>query len=64
MSEIVLPLNDRVALLPTTGTVNTGGEPFVFLAVYPGDAGHDYGTIETDGFKQAVVERDGQAVIV
>lgn len=45
-------------------TVNTGSEPFVFLAVYPGDAGHDYGTIETDGFKQAVVERDGQAVIV
>ena len=31
-------------------TVNTGSEPFVFLAVYHGDAGHDYGTIETEGF--------------
>jgi len=44
-------------------TVNTGTEPFVFLAVYPGDAGHDYGTIETDGFPQRIVERDGAPVV-
>lgn len=44
-------------------TVNTGPEPFVFLAVYPGDAGHDYGTIETDGFPQIVVEQDGEAAV-
>jgi glucose-6-phosphate isomerase len=36
-------------------TVNTGGEPFVFFAVYPGEAGHDYGTIESTGFPQRVV---------
>jgi glucose-6-phosphate isomerase len=36
-------------------TVNTGSEPFVFFAVYPGQAGHDYGTIETTGFPQRVV---------
>jgi glucose-6-phosphate isomerase len=36
-------------------TVNTGDEPFVFFAVYPGQAGHDYGTIETTGFPQRVV---------
>lgn len=45
-------------------TVNTGSEPFVFLAVYPGDAGHDYGTIETDGFPQIVIERDGDVAIL
>ncbi|MCS6907632.1 MAG: glucose-6-phosphate isomerase family protein [Anaerolineales bacterium] len=31
-------------------TVNTGEEPFIFFAVYPGDAGHDYKTIEEQGF--------------
>jgi len=35
-------------------TVNTGDEPFVFFAVYPGQAGHDYATIETAGFPQRV----------
>ncbi|MCW2954363.1 MAG: glucose-6-phosphate isomerase [Conexibacter sp.] len=45
-------------------TVNTGDEPLVFLAVYPGDAGHDYGTIETDGFPQLVVERDGAVAVL
>ena len=44
-------------------TVNTGTEPFVFLAVYPGDAGHDYATIETEGFPQRVVERAGEIVV-
>jgi glucose-6-phosphate isomerase len=36
-------------------TVNTGDEPFVFFAVYPGQAGHDYGTIEQSGFAQRVL---------
>ncbi|MGD0875316.1 MAG: glucose-6-phosphate isomerase family protein [Acidimicrobiales bacterium] len=36
-------------------TVNTGEEPFVFLAVYPGQAGHDYGTIEKTGFPERVL---------
>jgi glucose-6-phosphate isomerase len=31
-------------------TVNTGGAPLVFLATYPGDAGHDYAAIERSGF--------------
>lgn len=35
-------------------TVNTGSEPFVFFAVYPGQAGHDYGAIERTGFAQRV----------
>ncbi len=36
-------------------TVNTGEEPFVFFAVYPGQAGHDYGSIEETGFTQRVL---------
>jgi glucose-6-phosphate isomerase len=36
-------------------TVNTGDEPFVFFAVYPGQAGHDYGAIEETGFTQRVL---------
>jgi glucose-6-phosphate isomerase len=43
-------------------SVNTGDEPLISLAVYPGDAGHDYGSIETSGFKHVVVERDGKPV--
>lgn len=31
-------------------TVNIGDEPFIFFAAWPGDAGHDYGTIEQTGF--------------
>jgi len=36
-------------------TVNTGEDPFVFFAVYPGQAGHDYGTIEQAGFPKRVM---------
>jgi len=45
-------------------SVNTGSEDLVTLFVYPGHAGHDYGTIETRGFRKLVVERDGQPTIV
>jgi glucose-6-phosphate isomerase len=45
-------------------TINTGEQPFVFLAVYPGDAGHDYGTIEGQGFAQILVRRDGQPTLI
>ncbi|TXK77190.1 glucose-6-phosphate isomerase family protein [Paenibacillus sp. N3.4] len=40
-------------------TVNTGDEPFVFFAAYPGDAGHNYGEIETEGFAKVVLEHTG-----
>lgn len=46
-------------------SVNTGGsEDLVTLFVYPGHAGHDYGTVETRGFRKLVVERDGRPCIV
>jgi glucose-6-phosphate isomerase, archaeal len=31
-------------------TINDGAEPFVFLAVYFADAGHDYASMAADGF--------------
>ncbi len=41
-------------------SVNTSlSEDLVTFFVYPGNAGHDYGTIETQGFRKLVVERDG-----
>ena len=36
-------------------SVNTGDEPYRFLAVYPGDAGHDYDWVRTNGMGQRVV---------
>jgi glucose-6-phosphate isomerase len=44
-------------------TVNTGEERFIFLAVYPGQAGHDYGTIESTGFAQRVMATPGGPVL-
>ncbi|NPA48053.1 MAG: cupin domain-containing protein [Thermococci archaeon] len=45
-------------------TVNTGEEPLVFLAVYPADAGHDYGSIREKGFAKLVVDEDGEVRLV
>jgi glucose-6-phosphate isomerase len=46
-------------------SVNTGlTEDLVTFFVYPGHAGHDYGTIETQGFRKLVVERDGRPAII
>jgi len=47
-------------------SVNTSAEnvDLVTYFVYPGHAGHDYGTIETQGFRKLIVERDGQLCIV
>lgn len=45
-------------------TINTGAENFVFLAVFPADAGYDYKTIAARGFAQILVARDGAPVLV
>lgn len=46
-------------------SVNTSSqEDLVTFFVYPGNAGHDYGSIETQGLRKLVVERDGQIAIV
>ncbi len=45
-------------------TVNTGDEPLVFFCIFPGDAGHDYATIEEKGYPKLIVEENGQVAIV
>jgi glucose-6-phosphate isomerase len=46
-------------------SVNTSlDEDLVTFFVYPGNAGHDYGTIEQQGFRKLVVARDGEPAIV
>jgi glucose-6-phosphate isomerase, archaeal len=35
-------------------TVNTGNTPLAFFAVYAGDAGHDYESVERSGFSRRV----------
>lgn len=44
--------------------VNTGDSPFIFFAVYPGDAGHNYGDIEKTGFFRVPVERNGKPLLI
>jgi len=39
-------------------------QPLVTFYAFPGHAGHDYGTIETKGFRRLIVEKDGKPVIV
>lgn len=37
-------------------------EPLITFFAFPGNAGHDYGSIETRGFRKLLVERDGEPV--
>jgi glucose-6-phosphate isomerase len=39
-------------------------EDLVTFFVYPGNAGHDYGTIERQGFRKLVIERNGVPEII
>ena len=39
-------------------SVNTGNEPYRFLAVYPGSAGHDYGWVIEHGMGRRVMRTD------
>lgn len=38
--------------------------PLITFFVFRGDAGHDYGSIEKQGFRKMVVEQDGKPAIV
>lgn len=40
-------------------TVNTGDVPLVTFFAFRADAGHDYGTIETKGYRKLVVSKEG-----
>ena len=46
-------------------SICTGSDqPLVMFFVFRADAGHDYGTIETKGYRKLVVEQDGKPVLV
>ena len=45
-------------------SINTGNVPLVTFFVFRGDAGHNYGTIETKGYRKLVVEQDGKPVVI
>lgn len=45
-------------------SINTGSVPLVSFFVFRADAGHDYGTIETKGFRKLLVERNGRPELV
>lgn len=45
-------------------SVNVGAEDLVFFWVYPAHAGHNYGSIERQGFRKLIVERDGAPSVI
>ena len=45
-------------------SINIGDTPLVTFFAFRGDAGHDYGTIETKGYRKLVVEKEGQWTII
>jgi glucose-6-phosphate isomerase len=45
-------------------SVNVGVEPFVTFFCFRGDAGHDYKTIETKGFRKLIVEGKGNVEMI
>jgi len=45
-------------------SINVGTQPFVTFFCFRGDAGHDYGTIETKGYRKLLVEKDGKVEVI
>lgn len=45
-------------------SINTGTKPLITFFAFRGDAGHNYGTIETKGFRKIVVEQNGETKII
>lgn len=45
-------------------TVNTGGEPLVFLCAWPADCGHEYDEIREGGFSRLLLDKDGTPGLV
>jgi len=39
-------------------------DDLIFLFVYTGNTGHDYATIEQQGFRKRVVQREGSPVVI
>ena len=45
-------------------SINTGPDPYSFLAVYPGDAGHDYGWVLKHGMGHRVYRGEDGSVVL
>lgn len=45
-------------------SINIGTAPLVTFFSFRGDAGHDYGTIETKGYRKLIVEVDGKPQVI
>jgi glucose-6-phosphate isomerase len=46
-------------------SVNIGHEEaLITFFAYPGNAGHDYGTIETQGYRKLIIEQEGEMAII
>lgn len=45
-------------------SINIGSEDLITFFVFPSNAGHDYGTIESRGFRKLIVERQGKLVFI
>lgn len=45
-------------------SINVGGNPFITFFCFRADAGHDYRSIETKGFRKIVVEKNGKPAIL
>lgn len=44
-------------------SINTGNEPLITFFVFRADAGHDYATIETLGYRKLMLEKEGSPTI-
>lgn len=42
----------------------SNSEPLITFFAFPGHAGHDYGSIETKGFRKLIVEQNGKPTII
>ena len=45
-------------------SINAGNGPLITFFTFRADAGHDYGTIETKGYRKLLVEKDGKVEII
>ncbi len=45
-------------------SINTSDVPLVTFFVFRADAGHDYGSIESKGYRKLLVEQDGKPTLV
>ena len=46
-------------------TINSGDDPLIVFFAFDADAGHDYGTIETRGYRHLILKgNDGEDQIV